>query len=143
MHLLCNRRTPLNEIESTQWKIQNVDLESLLARSDFLSVHIPLNENTQNLLNAHALNLMPTGAYLVNTARAKIVNHDALYSALASKRLGGAAFDVHYQEPADEDESLLALPNFISTPHMSGTSRINNLLDVASMIEQCRQNSRH
>ena len=143
MRLLCNRRTPLSEIESTQWKIQNVDLESLLTRSDFLSVHIPLNANTQDLLNADALRLMPTGAYLINTARAKIVNHDALYSALTSKHLGGAAFDVHYQEPADEGESLLALPNFISTPHMSGTSRINNLLDVASMIDQCLHNSHH
>ena len=91
---------------------------------------------------------MPKGAYLVNTARAAIVEHEALRAALADQHLAGAAFDVHYQEPASEDESLLALPNFISTPHMSGTSRVNNLSDVESMIRPClmhpnTQSNRH
>jgi phosphoglycerate dehydrogenase-like enzyme len=148
MKILCHRRTPLSADEQNQFQVQSVDFKSLLRQSHFLSIHLPLHAATQNLINAKALALMPKGAYLVNTARAAIVEHEALRAALADQHLAGAAFDVHYQEPASEDESLLALPNFISTPHMSGTSRVNNLSDVESMIRPClmhpnTQSNRH
>lgn len=137
MNILCHRRTALTEMERAQWGIKNVDFQTLLKSSDFFSIHTPLNSNTIDMIDAKAFDQMQPGAFLINTARAKIVNHDALYEALKSNQIAGAAFDVHFQEPANEDESLLNLSNFISTPHLSGTSRICNLNDVASLIEQC------
>jgi phosphoglycerate dehydrogenase-like enzyme len=139
MKILCHRRSPLSPGEKSRWAVESVDFENLLKRSDFLSLHVPLNHATRHMINGQALSLMPQGSYLINTARAAIVEHDALHAALCTHHLAGAAFDVHYQEPASEDESLLALPTFISTPHMSGTSRVNNLLDVESMIMPCLQ----
>jgi phosphoglycerate dehydrogenase-like enzyme len=137
LRVICSRPSALNEQENSQWAVENVAFDQLLRESDFLSVHAPLNAHTQDLLDHKALQLMRKGAYIINTARANIVNHDALYQALVTRHLAGAAFDVHYQEPASEHENLLGLSNFISTPHLAGASRINNLQDVISLIEQC------
>ena len=91
-------------------------LEALLATSDYVSIHLPLTPQTQNLLGAAQLASMKPTAIVINTARGGIVDEAALHDALANGRLAGAAFDVFAVEPANASP-LLALPNFIGTPH--------------------------
>ncbi len=93
-----------------------VDVDTVLQRSDFLTIHLPLNDQTRNLLGAAAFDAMKPDAIVVNTARGGIIDEAALFQALASGRIRGAALDVTAQEPANESP-LLQLDNCILTPH--------------------------
>ncbi len=98
------------------------DLDEVFAQSDFVSLHIPLNEQTRGSINRHHFSLMKPTAYLVNTARGGVVNHDDLYEALKTGRIAGAGLDVFDPEPPRPDLPLLSLPNVIVTPHVGGTT---------------------
>lgn len=99
-----------------------VTLRSLLARSDFVSLHAPLSRLTDKMINARSLRLMKRGAFLINMARGGLVDERALAGALASGRLGGAAADVLSQEPPPRSHVLLRAPNMLLTPHVSWAS---------------------
>ena len=94
-----------------------VSLDQLLADSDFVSVHVPLKPDTRHLLGARELALMRPSAFLINTARGPIVDEQALVSALAERRIAGAALDVYEHEPR-VDSALLAMANVVLTPHL-------------------------
>jgi D-3-phosphoglycerate dehydrogenase len=97
--------------------VDGVSFEDLLAGSDFISVHAPLQPATRGLINAAALAKMKDGALLINTARGPLVDETALITALDAKKLGGAALDVVTTEPLAKDSPLLHRDNVIITPH--------------------------
>ena len=95
-------------------------LQEVLARADIVSIHTPLTEETRDMFGEKEFSVMKKSAYLINVARAKIVNKDALFSALGAQRIAGAAFDVYWNEPPETEDQLLTLENFILTPHIAG-----------------------
>jgi D-3-phosphoglycerate dehydrogenase len=98
-----------------------VGLEELLMTSDVVTLHLPLNESTRNILSKSRISLMKESAILINAARGGLVDEEAVKQALMNNRLAGAAFDVFDSEPP-QDRELLALPNFFVTPHIGGST---------------------
>ncbi len=100
--------------------VRKTDLDTLLKRSDFVSIQCLLTEETHHLIGARELELMKPTAYLINVARGAIVDQRALAEALAVKRIKGAGLDALEREPIDADDPLLDLDNVIVTPHALG-----------------------
>lgn len=95
-----------------------VELDELFRRADIISVHTPLTAETKGLINAQAIAKMKPGVMIVNCARGGIINEADLVEALKTKRVAAAAFDVFEEEPVKAENPLLALDNFICTPHI-------------------------
>ncbi len=103
--------------------IENLSpLDRLLSESDFISLHVPLTENTRNLINRSTISKMKDGVFIVNTARGGIVNELHMKEALESKKVGGYAADVIEHEPMDEKCPLLKTENCVLTPHIAWAS---------------------
>jgi D-3-phosphoglycerate dehydrogenase len=102
--------------------VELCDLDDLLRRSDVVSVHVPLTDETHGLLGAQQLALLRPTAILLNTARGHIVDLDALTVALARGELAGAGLDVFDDDLLLHDDPLLALPNVVVTPHIAGAT---------------------
>jgi D-3-phosphoglycerate dehydrogenase len=103
--------------------VEKVGLDELLSRSDFITLHAPLNEQTKNLLNDETFAKCRHGVYVVNCARGGIVNEDALLRALNSGQVAGAALDVFGQEPPGAlQKNIIEHPNVVSTPHIAAST---------------------
>lgn len=109
-----------------------VDLQTVLADSDIVTVHVPLMDSTVGLIGAEELALMKPDAYLVNAARAAIVDETALVDALQKRSIAGAGLDVFWTEPIPNDHPLLRLDNVTITPHIAGAS--DDVVSVHSRI---------
>jgi len=105
-----------------KYNVEDVEKEELLERSDIVTLHVPLDQSTQNMLSIKRLALMKKSAILINVARGGLVDEIALKNMLLNNRLAGAAFDVFLEEPP-QDQELLSLPNFLVTPHIGGSSQ--------------------
>ncbi len=103
--------------------VELVDLDSLLARSDYISVHVPLTKETKGFINRELFAKMKDGVMFINCARGGIVNEEDLYQALVSGKVAGAALDVFEVEPPPKDHPLFGLENFICTPHLGASTR--------------------
>ncbi len=99
-----------------------VEFDTLLAQSDFISIHTPLTPKTHHLIDANALSKMRPNAVLINTARGPVVDPEALYEALKARRIFGAGLDVTEPEPLPLDSPLLKLDNVIVVPHIASAS---------------------
>ncbi|MCJ7536246.1 MAG: hypothetical protein MUO57_12000, partial [Anaerolineales bacterium] len=95
-----------------------LSLDELIGIADLLSLHCPVTSETRAMVDAAFLQKMKSGSYLINTARGELVNEKAMYSAIKSGKLRGAALDVFSQQPPEADNPLLGLPQVIATPHM-------------------------
>ncbi len=122
----------LTEERADKMGIQKVDLDTLLASSDIISLHVPKTPETANIISASALNKMKPGSLLINCARGGLVDELALHTALTSGHLKGAALDVFEIEPA-KDNPLFGLENVICTPHL-GASTVEAQEKVAVQI---------
>lgn len=97
--------------------VQKMELDEIIRESDFLSVHVPLIDDTFHLINEERLNQMKKNAVIINTARGPIIDEKALAEALENKIIAGAALDVTENEPINTDSPLLKMDNVIITPH--------------------------
>jgi len=113
--------------------VQLVPFEELLAKSDFITLHVPRLKETENMINATALSQMKRGVRIINCSRGEVVNLDDLYEAVSSGHVSGAALDVFPKEPPDPSMSVLRHPNIILTPHL-GASTGEAQMNVARMI---------
>jgi glyoxylate reductase len=109
---------------STEDNATQVDFETLLEESDFISLHTPLTPDTRHMIDAEALSKMKPSAVLVNTSRGPVVDQDALYEALKSERIFAAALDVTEPEPLPMDSPLLTLNNLVVAPHIASAGKI-------------------
>lgn len=103
------------------------DLHQMLGVADYVTIHVPLNNETRHLIGAKELAAMKPSAILINTARGGLVDPKALYEALKSKRIHAAAIDVTEVEPIAPDDPLLTLDNIIIAPHIAGASAMSRL----------------
>ena len=113
---------PIDEEFSKEVGLMKADLGTLLASSDYVSLHVPLLDSTKHMINAEKIATMKSTARIINTSRGGVIDEDALYDALKNGNLGGAALDVFEIEPATSN-NLRELPNFISTPHMGAQTK--------------------
>ena len=116
--------------------VDKVELDDLLKRADFITLHTPLTDKTRNIIDAAAIAKMKNGTYIVNCARGGLVDEQAVREALDAGKLSGAAFDVFVEEPAKEN-ILFGAPNFVSTPHLGASTseaQENVALQVAEQM---------
>ncbi|MCH7801775.1 MAG: C-terminal binding protein, partial [Chloroflexi bacterium] len=120
----------------------SVSFDDLLSRSDYVSVHTPLNDETHHLIDAEALSKMKSNAYLINTSRGPVVDETALIYALQEGQILGAGLDVLEHEPPDPDNPLLSMDNVVITPHSAHYSQLSMAIrprrygvEVAAVLE--------
>lgn len=124
MRVLYHSRTRREELEArAPGTLEFVDLDTLLAESDYVSVNVSLDPSTRHLVGAKQLRQMKRTAYLVNAARGPIVDQRALYEACRDGVIAGAALDVTDPEPIPMDDPLLTLPNVLVLPHIGSATR--------------------
>ncbi len=102
--------------------LRRVSLDELFAAADYITFHMPLTEETRNMIDAKAFEKMKTGVRIINCARGGIVDEDALYDALVSGKVAGAALDVYAQEPC-QGHKLFELEQVIGSPHIGAATR--------------------
>ncbi len=115
MNVLCYSRT------KKEWddpKVSSVRLESLLSKSDFVTIHCPLTKETTHLINREKFALMKPSAFLINTSRGAVINETDLIEALKNGVIAGAALDVLEKEPPEKDNPLFSMEQVILTPHI-------------------------
>lgn len=138
MTVLYNKRQPDPEAEK-ELGVKFSSLDELLAASDFVTLHVPLTDETRHMMNKETISKMKKGGFLINTARGPVVNEKDLVETLRSGHLGGAALDVYDNEPTIDPE-LIGMENVVLTPHIAsatlearnkmGEQAINAILDT-------------
>lgn len=116
-----SRSKASNQVEM-QLGAEYLTLERLLAESDYVTIHTPLNEMTHHLINSERIGLMKRTAFLINTSRGGIINEDALAHALMNDEIAGAGLDVFETEPLGESSPLLKVENLVMTPHIGSAT---------------------
>jgi glyoxylate reductase len=123
MRILYTSRHRCNPELEQALGVEFVTFDRLLQESDFVTIHTPLSDDTYHLFSDREFERMKPSAIVINTARGPIVDPDALYRALSSRQIAGAALDVTEPEPIPMDSPLLTLDNLIIAPHIGSASR--------------------
>jgi phosphoglycerate dehydrogenase-like enzyme len=116
---------------------ERVELDELLRRSDFVSLHVPLTDVTRHMLGEHELRMMKPSAVLVNTARGPVIDQRALARALDEGWIAAAGLDVTEQEPIAPDDALLRAPNVVLLPHIGSASHATRERMAAMAVDNC------
>lgn len=111
------------------------NINEILSGSDFISLHVPVTNETKHMINDDAFSLMKPSTILINTSRGELVDEEALYKALNNAKINGAAQDVFSSEPPDKDNKLLKLDNFILTSHIGAFT--NEAVEKMAMVSTC------
>ncbi len=148
--IACDPFCPAEIFED--YGVQSVSMEDLLRVSDVVSVHVRMSKETENLIGKKEFAMMKSTAVFINTARAGIVNYEALLDAIKNKQITGAALDVFHEEPLPANEPLLQYPNVTLTPHRAGvtcdtalntfnvvTDDLKRLLEGKNLVNQYNQ----
>lgn len=134
MRIVYAQRRRLPPEEERRYGTGWCSLEELLASSDFVSLHLPGNAATRGIIGIRELNAIKPGAFLINIARADLVDREALLAALRTGRLGGFALDPLYEAPGRDDDPLLGFRNVVITPHLAAQPRFNALEDFEELL---------
>lgn len=126
MKVLYHNRKP-DPVKEKKLGVEYRKMDEILQESDFISLHVPLNEQTKHLIGEKELKQMKSTAFLINTARGPVIDEQALYKALNEKWIAGAGLDVHYEEPINQKNSLLGLDNVILAPHIGSATKETRL----------------
>jgi D-3-phosphoglycerate dehydrogenase len=126
-------------IESSEWAEMLPTLEEVLRQSDYVSLHVPLTDETKGMINRTTIGHMKDGAILINTGRGECVIEDDVAEALRSGKLRAYGTDVWYCDPPEESCPLLQAPNVLMTPHI-GASTKENLLRIGDVVERILDN---
>ena len=119
-----------------RWRVEPVELKSLLRQSDYITIHAPLTEETKHLIGSEEFKLMKDGVRLINCARGGIIDEEALYEAMKSGRVAGAALDVYEKEPPGKSP-LMELDNLVATPHIGAATeeaQRNVAIEIAHQV---------
>jgi len=123
VHLLgYDERISEREIKASGIKIEMVDLEYLFRESDIVTLHLRLVPETEGIINKNLISLMKPTSYIINTARAGLIEEKALYDALKKNKIAGAALDVYWEEPLSPKHPIIKLDNVTLTSHLAGTT---------------------
>lgn len=134
MRIVYAQRRRLAAHEEARYSATWVPLEELLADSDYVTLHLPMNDATRGFIGRRELGLIKQGAIVVNVSRPQLVDRAALLDALQSGRLGGFGLDPHYDAPGRADDPLLRFRNVIITPHLAAAPRFNSLDDFEELL---------
>jgi D-3-phosphoglycerate dehydrogenase len=122
----------LPESEMNLLDLESVEFGDLVSTADFISLHVPINEETYHLIDAGVFDSMKDTAYLINTSRGDVVDESALINALKTKKIAGAGLDVLSQEPPEAQNPLLSMTNVIVSPHSAFISH-EALIELGAM----------
>ncbi|MFH0835085.1 MAG: D-glycerate dehydrogenase [Candidatus Micrarchaeota archaeon] len=131
--LYCDNKN--NEQAERELGAKRVGLDELLRESDFVSLNVPLSEQTRGMMGTKQLAMMKPTAYLINTSRGPVIDENALYEALKTKRIAGAALDVFNKEPLPMDSPFLTLDNVVLVPHI-GSATVETRERMAAMVAE-------
>jgi D-3-phosphoglycerate dehydrogenase len=109
--------------KARELQVELLELDELLARSDFITVHMPLTDQTRDMIDASSFEKMKAGVFLINCARGGIINETDLVAAVQSGKVAGAALDVYETEPCPADSPLRTEPNIVLTPHLGASTK--------------------
>ncbi len=133
----------LSKERAEQLGLELVDFDTLLAKADFITIHVPLTDRTRGMFGAAQFKKMKRTARIINTSRGGVVDEKALYEALTAKEIAGAALDVYEQEPPPKDMPLLKLDNVVLTPHLAASTeeaQVKVSVDIAEQMVDYFQN---
>ena len=122
MNIIYHNRKRVTKSKERSLNAKYVTFEKLIAKSDFLSIHVPHTEETDKLLNMKIFRKMKRSSFLINTSRGKVVNEEDLAVALRKKIIAGAGLDVFDEEPIKKNHPLIKLPNTVLAPHIGSST---------------------
>ena len=138
MRVLYTKRHRASAADEGALGVEYAALPELLALSDFVSLHAANLPENDGMIDAQVLAAMGQGAFFINTSRGRLVEEDALFSALVDGRIAGAGLDVHRIEPRPAGDRFSALPNVVMTPHIAGGARSGLLDEFRVIIGNCQ-----